>query len=300
MVSVPQPAHVMEDPMAYSRSPWRSRIRPHIVAVTVLAALWGLFPSPAQAEIQGREVHYRDGDVSLIGYLAWDDAVTTPRPGVLVVHEWWGHNHYARERARKLAKLGYTAFALDMYGTGKVADHPQDAERFMNALVGDMARARERFLAARRVLAADATVDARHIAAIGYCLGGGVVRHMAKAGIGDLAGVVSFHGALGLMDSAPDGPSNPPALVFTGGADPFVPADRVAAFSASMTRAGAPFTLVSYPGVQHSFTNPGADALGRRFNLPLVYDPAADRDSWTRMTRFLHRVLTPPNTEHTP
>ncbi len=246
--------------------------------------------SAGHAALRGKEIVYQVDGKDFTGYLAWDDAVTGKRPGILVVHEWWGHNAYARQRADKLAELGYTAFALDMYGSGKVADHPEDAKRFMQAVMSDMPQAEKRFNKAKSILQQQATVDPRHVAAIGYCFGGGVVLHMARIGE-DLDGVVSFHGSLGTTEPAQKGRVKARVLVFTGAADPFAPAETVTAFEQEMRHAGANFRVVSYPGVKHSFTNPAADGYAARFAMPLAYDPQADEDSWRRTQAFFKKIF---------
>jgi dienelactone hydrolase len=153
------------------------------------------------SDIQIEELTYSCGDTSLKGMIAWDAARQGPRPGVLVVHEWWGHNDYPRKRARMLAELGYTAMALDMYGDGRTAANPDEAGELMNAVIEDMETGRARFEAAHQVLKDHATVDASRTAAIGYCFGGGVVLHMARVG-SSLKAVASFHGALPLASVA--------------------------------------------------------------------------------------------------
>jgi dienelactone hydrolase len=258
---------------------------------TMIAGLMlGLLVAPALADIQTREIDYRVGGESFTGYLAWDDAVAGERPGVLVVHEWWGHNAYARRRAEMLAESGYTALALDMYGSGKLAEHPEDAKKFMQAVAGNMDAMKKRFLAAKGILANNPTVDHSRIAAIGYCFGGGVVLNMARAGV-DLDGVVSFHGSLGTETPAQPGEVKARVLVLTGADDPFVPKEQVKAFEAEMQAAGVRYDLHSYPGVKHSFTNPQADAFGEKFDMPLAYDEAADKASWARMQTFLKTVF---------
>jgi dienelactone hydrolase len=248
------------------------------------------FSFNAAAALKSEEIVYRVGDNEFTGYLVYDDAIKGKRPGVLVVHEWWGLNAYARQRADMLARLGYTAFALDMYGTGKVADHPDDAKSFMQAVTSNMPQAEQRFDMAKSILEKQPTVDPRHIAAIGYCFGGGIVLHMARAG-DDLDGVVSFHGSLGTEVPAQKGQVKARVLVFTGGADPFAPPELVAGFEKEMQAAGVDYQLVSYPGVKHSFTNPDADKLGERFGMPLAYDKHADEDSWQRMQAFLTEIF---------
>lgn len=260
--------------------------------LTLFATLF-LCAWTVQAAIQGREIHYQVDGKSFTGYIAYDDAISGKRPGILVVHEWWGHNAYARKRADMLAGLGYTALALDMYGSGKQADHPDDAKAFMQAVLSNLPEAEKRFNTAEEILKQQPTVDSQQIAAIGYCFGGGIVLHMARIGA-DLKGVVSFHGSLGTAEPAAPGVIKAKIRVFTGAADPFSPPEVVAAFEKEMQAAGADFRVISYPGVKHSFTNPQADDYAKRFNMPLAYDPAADQDSWQRMQQFFKTLFNKP------
>ncbi len=244
---------------------------------------------PALAELKTEVRDYRAGDTELRGYLAWDDSFSGPRPGVLVIHEWWGHDEYARQRAEQLAAAGFTAFALDMYGTGRLAEHPEDAQRFMQALLADLPTARQRFEAALDVLRGHATVDAERTAAIGYCLGGALALYMARTGA-DLDAVVSYHGALQLasqVSEVAEGARLAPMMVFTGGADPMIPGDQVADFVSAMLAAGVEINVTSYPRAQHSFTVPAATARGQKLGLPFAYDADADADSWRRTLSFL-------------
>jgi len=244
----------------------------------------------AHAEIKSQIVEYTVDGESFTGYLAYDDQLQGKRPGVLVVHEWWGHNDYVRHRADMLAELGYTAFALDMYGTGKVAQHPEDAKRFMQAVMDNMEAAEKRFDAGYNILRNHPSVETEQIAAIGYCFGGSTVLHMAREGV-DLDGVVSFHGILATETPAQNGQVKAKLLVLTGADDPMVPSFQVDAFREEMTEANVSFKLYSYPGVTHAFTNPAADELGKRFNMPLAYDPGADADSWQKMQKFLSEIF---------
>ncbi len=252
------------------------------IAVCMVNTVW--------AEIRSEVVNYKIDGQSFQGYLSYDDTITGKRPGVLVVHEWWGHNAYARKRADMLAKLGYTAFALDMYGSGKLAKHPDDAKKFMQATLANMKVAETRFNEAMHLLQQQSTVNPKKLAAIGYCFGGGTVLHMARMGV-DLAGVVSFHGSLTTNTPAQPGQVKAKILVLNGADDPFVTTEQVAALKQEMKNAGADFELVNYPGVKHSFTNPGADDLGKRFNMPLVYNAEADNNSWLRMQQFLKVIF---------
>ena len=241
-----------------------------------------LLSMTVNAAVSGKEVSYQAGDITLKGYLATDTAVQGKRPGILIVHEWWGHNAYARKRADMLAALGYTALAVDMYGDGKTADHPDDAGKFAGAVGKDPALMKARFMAALEFLNRQPSVDTDKTAAIGYCFGGGVVLKMARQGV-DLDGVVSFHGSLGGNTTPGKGAIKARVLVLNGAADPFVTAEQIAAFKAVMDAAGADYSFVNYPGVKHSFTNPEADRLGERFDLPLAYDADADAASWQAM-----------------
>lgn len=259
-------------------------------SVLLIAAIAVGICNSAQAQIRSEVINYEIAGQPFQGYLSYDDAITGKRPGVLVVHEWWGHNAYARKRADMLAAMGYTAFALDMYGAGKLASHPDDAQKFMQATLADMHVAEARFNKAKTVIQQHATVLKNKIAAIGYCFGGGTVLHMARVGT-DLAGVASFHGSLASKTSAQPGQVKAKILVLNGADDPFVKPEQIAALKQEMKQAGAELDFVNYPGVKHSFTNPEADDFGKRFNMPLVYDAKADKDSWQRLKVFLEQVF---------
>ena len=242
------------------------------------------------AAMQTETIEYQIDDQTFTGYLAWDDAIQGERPGVLVVHEWWGHNDFARDQAEKLAAAGYTALALDMYGSGKLAEHPDTAKQFMQEATRDMEQIKTRFLKAKTLLADHDTVDGERIAAQGYCFGGAVVLNMARLGV-DLDGVVSYHGALGSPLEAKPGQVSARIQVYTGGADKMVPADQVAGLVQEMQNAGVDLTLVTFPGVLHSFTNPGADQIAEEFGMPVGYDEAAAERSWEGTLRFYQEIF---------
>lgn len=244
----------------------------------------------AASDIRAEEVTYSAGDTTLTGYIAWDAAKQGPRPGVLVVHEWWGHNDYVRRRARMLAEEGYTALALDMYGDGKQATHPEDAKKFMMETISNADAAKARFEAAYALLQNHETTDPSQMAAIGYCFGGAVVLQMARAGV-DLDGVVSFHGNLATEAPAKPGVVKSKVLVLHGAADPFVPPAQVEAFKNEMDAANVDYTLIEYPGAVHAFTNPTATEYGKKFDLPLAYDEKADTQSWAELQRFLKQLF---------
>ena len=240
--------------------------------------------------IHAEPVTYSAGNTSLRGYLAADSTKQGQRPGVLVVHEWWGLNDYIRRRARMLAEMGYVALAVDMYGNGSVADNPADAGALMNAILGDMKAGEARFKAGYDLLASRAEVDRNRVAAIGYCFGGAVVLHAARIGM-PLRGVVSFHGALGSFHKPAPGSVQAKILVCHGAADSLVSKDEVRAFEQEMDQAKADYRFVAYPNALHGFTNPEASENGKRYGIPLGYDAEADRRSWQDMTEFLARVL---------
>jgi dienelactone hydrolase len=254
-----------------------------IIVTLLLVCCWSI---PALGAVKGEAVSYNAGDLTLNGYIAYDDSITTKRPGVLVVHEWWGHNQYARQRATMLAELGYVALAVDMYGSGKKADHPEDAGKFAAEVRQNLPAAKKRFLAAMQLLKSNPLVDQTHIAAIGYCFGGGVVLQMARQGL-DLDAVVSFHGSLATDNPAVPGAVKARVLVCDGADDKFVSPEQIKMFFMEMRKANVDYKFVSYPGAKHSFTNPDADTYAKKFNLPLGYNAEADRRSWQDMQDFL-------------
>ena len=238
----------------------------------------------ARAEIKSREIDYKQGDTALQGFLAYDDAVKGKSPGILVIHEWWGHNQNARDQALRLAKAGYVAFALDMYGKGKLATHPKDATAFMEAVMKDQKIMAARFDVALDVLKKQPQVNPAKIGAFGYCFGGAVALNMARAGA-DLRAVVTFHGNLtAAAGPAEKGKVKPQILVQTGGADPFVPKEKVEAFKKEMKDADAKVEVITYPGAKHSFTNPDAGKAGMD---AMAYNAEADKKSWDAAIKFL-------------
>jgi len=249
-----------------------------------------LFSVTLQAEVVTKEVDYSDGETRMKGYLAYDNSISGERPGVIVVHEWWGHNDYAKRRARMLAELGYSAIALDMYGDGKNASHPKDAGMFSGEVKKNMAVAEKRFLAAYNLLQKQKHVAKDKIAAIGYCFGGGIVLEMARRGI-DLDGVVSFHGSLGTKSPAKKGKVKAKVLVLNGEADPFVKASAITMFKAEMDAAKVDYRFINYANAKHAFTNPDADKFASKFKIPLAYNKSADEKSWAEMKKFFSNIF---------
>ncbi len=258
--------------------------------ILIVAGLFFIFPFAVHADVQTEQIQYQGDGITMHGYLAYDDSVTGKRPAVLVVHEWWGHNEYARKRARMLAQLGYTALAIDMYGDGKQARHPSSAGMFSSAVMGNLDGAKARFTAAMDTLTKHSTVDPTRTAAIGYCFGGGVVLHMARMGV-DIDGVASFHGSLASSIRAKAGDVKANVLVLHGADDPFIPQKDIDAFKSEMDGASANYEFIAYPDTVHSFTNPDADAFGERFGLPLKYNPTTDHASWAKLQEFFTKTF---------
>lgn len=260
------------------------------IFILAAAGFAAAIPVAAIAGIVEQPVTYNAGDTTMRGYLVYDDQVQGKRPGILVVHEWWGLNDYIRRRARMFAELGYTALAVDMYGQGKQAVHPDKAAEFSAAVMKNFDKARERFAAAADFLGKQPTVDPNRIAAIGYCFGGGVALNMAARGA-DLKGVVSFHGTPALVEPPEPGEVKARILLLHGGGDKMVSAEQLEAFKQAMDKAGADYRVVVYPGAMHGFTNPEATALGKKFGIPIAYNEKADQESWEKMKRFLNNLF---------
>ncbi len=240
-------------------------------------------------KVKGTPVTYATDSTQLQGYIAYDENNSAKRPGILIVHEWWGHNKYVRQRADMLAELGYTAIAVDMYGDGKLAEHPDDAGKFAMSVINNLPEATARFNAAMELLKQHESVDPEKIAAIGYCFGGSVVLTMANSGA-DLDAVAAFHSGVALP-VAPNEDLKARVLVCNGADDPFINPEAVTAFKTAMDSIGAKYEYFSYPGVKHSFTSKEADANGEKFQLPLAYDAEADQKSWASLQQLFEEVF---------
>jgi dienelactone hydrolase len=255
--------------------------------LSLFVILISLLSVNVQAALRTEEVDYKHGDVVLEGYLAYDDAVKGKRPGVIVVHEWWGLNNYAKMRTEKLAKLGYIAFAIDMYGKGVRAKDPKEAGSLSGIYRGDRPLMRARANAGLDVLRNHPMTDIKRIAAIGYCFGGTVVLEMARSGT-ELVGVVSFHGGLSTPNPGDAKNIKGKVLVLHGADDPAVPPDQVIAFQDEMRKANVDWQMVSYGGAVHSFTNPDA---GNDPSKGAAYNEKADRRSWEAMKFFFGEIF---------
>lgn len=246
-----------------------------------------IFSVTAESAVQTKSVEYQDGETTLTGHLYWDDATEEKRPGVMLVHEWWGLNDYAKKRAHMLAELGYVAFAADMYGDGHVTDKPEQAKTWMQEVTADVEGWRDRALLGVEQLKASGMVSGDNFAAVGYCFGGATVLQMSYANA-PLKGVVSFHGALPAAPEESKGLIGPQILVLHGQADTFVAPEVVTNFRNKLEEAGAVWEMNTYGGARHGFTNPDAAAFGIE---NLVYDKRADERSWARMQAFFGELF---------
>ena len=239
------------------------------------------------AELKTETVEYRLGETVLEGYLAYDKDMKGVRPGILVVHEWWGITPYIKTRAEQLAGLGYIAFAADIYGKGIRPTTMQEASAQAGNYYANRQLLCDRVLAGLAELKKQKQVDPKRIAAIGYCFGGTTVLELARSGA-DIAGVVTFHG--GLDNPTPDDDNNIKAkvLVQHGADDSFVNWDKVTAFRNEMSKTKVDWELIVYSGAVHSFTNP---ASGNDPSKGIAYNPTADRRSWAAMQMFFNEIF---------
>jgi dienelactone hydrolase len=243
-------------------------------------------PAPALKEVA---ISYISDGVTLKGFVIYDESIKGKRPAVIIAPEWWGVNDYIRMRARKLAELGYIAMAADLFGNGKIAANPKEAQEFTMPFYKDPLLGKKRIEAAVMKIKEFSQTDPANIAAIGYCFGGFIVLNTAKLG-SDLNGVVSFHGGL----------SGPPAdknllkakiLVCHGASDKFVTQKDADVFRHQMDSIGADYTFKIYANATHAFTNPDATKIGKEFNMPIEYNAIADKDSWNDMKTFFGRIF---------
>ena len=253
--------------------------------ICFVIALLAIAPM-ALAAIKTETVEYKDGDTTLKGFVAYEENPTSAHPAVLVVHEWWGLNDYVKSRCEQLAKLGYVAFAADIYGEGFTTADPKVAGAKMGEAVKRGWR-RSRTRLALEQLHKDQGVDQDNIAIIGYCFGGGCALEAARAGE-NIKGVVSFHGSMNTDQPAQKGQLKAKVLLCHGDADPMVPMSAVEKAQNEFKDAGVDVKVITYPGAKHAFTNPDADKYGID---NVAYNKEADEKSWQAMKEFLADVL---------
>lgn len=236
--------------------------------------------------IVANTVGYLDGDTLLEAYFAYDDALTGQRPVVLIHHAWAGRDEFVADKARKLAALGYLAFATDMYGKGVLGKSPEENGQLMQPFMADRAKLQQRLLAALATVKLMPWADNDRVAAIGFCFGGLCALDLARTGA-DIRGVVSFHGLLAAAENIPEPKIKAKVLVLHGHDDPMGPPDQVLALQTELTRAGADWQLHSYGNTMHAFTNPVANNP----DFGTVYQADADRRSWQTLQNFLAEIF---------
>ncbi|MES2849556.1 MAG: dienelactone hydrolase family protein [Bacteroidota bacterium] len=242
------------------------------------------------AKVTSEEISYKSADGTILkGYVAYDEAKKGKRPAIVVIHEWWGNNDYSRQRADMLAGLGYIAIAADMYGGGKEGPTPKEAGELATPFYQNPQLAKERIEAAVNKLKEYEQTDATQMACIGYCFGGSMSLNAANMGM-DFKGVVSFHGGLQVVP-AETGKTKAKILVCHGAADKFISEEEIKNFRSNLDSVKVDYTFISYPDATHAFSNTEATEKGKKFNIPIAYNFAADKKSWEDMKAFFETIF---------
>jgi dienelactone hydrolase len=257
--------------------------------LSLFATMSFIVPPKTPPMIKEENITFTIDGTLFKGFVAYDESKTGKRPAILVVPEWWGMNDYTKSRAKQLAALGYIAMAVDMYGNGKIAANPKEAQELATPFYKNPQQSKVQLDAALKKLLECKQADASKVAAIGYCFGGSVVLNAARLGA-DLKGVVSFHGGL---IGAPANKSLLKAkiLVCHGAADKFVSQEDVNKFRHDLDSIGADYTFKAYANATHAFTNPDATKIGKQFNMPIEYNATADKASWNDMQVFFGKIF---------
>lgn len=255
----------------------------NLALILILVAL----AAKGQVSIKTEVIEYRDGETLLQGLMAYDASQKGLRPGVLVIHEWYGHNDYVQQRAIQLAEMGYVAFALDMYGKGVLANDAQQASQLAGAFYQDRNLMRQRAAAGLRILQEHRLADKTRIAAIGFCFGGTVALELARSGA-ELVGVVSFHGGLNTPNTADAKQIKGSVLILHGADDPFIKEEEIKSFQEEMRRAGVDWQMIFYGDAVHSFSNP---FVGSDKSQGAAYHPKAAERSWKAMQNFFNEIF---------
>ncbi|MDP3561675.1 MAG: dienelactone hydrolase family protein [Legionellaceae bacterium] len=229
---------------------------------------------------------YHHGEQALHGYLTHDDQIDTPRPAVLVIHDWSGRNDFACQKADLIANLGYVGFAVDMYGLGRIGETNEEKQALMEPLANDRRLLRARIGAALDELVTMSEVDNDRIAVIGFCFGGLCALDLARSGA-NIAGAVSFHGLLQKPDYLANHEIKAKILALHGYDDPMATPDQVRVFCDEMTKAGVDWQMHMYGQTKHAFTNPKAHDVP----LGLIYNTEAARRALQSMTNFLEEIF---------
>ena len=236
--------------------------------------------------IQHRLVEYKDGDTLLEGYLAYDDAISGPRPCVIIGHTWAGRSDFECERAEKLAGYGYVTFALDMYGKGKGGDDPEENAALMQPFMDDRTVLQQRMAAALAIASQQPETDTSKMASMGYCFGGLCSLDLARTN-NEILAAISFHGLFNAPGNTEGNKITARVLCLHGNDDPMVPTDSVIALQEELSKAGADWQIHAYGNTAHAFTKPSAASP----EMGMVYSPTADRRSWASLINFLEEVF---------
>lgn len=244
----------------------------------------------ASAVVKTQAVEYSFDGVVCKGFVAYDDAVQEKRPGVVVVHEWWGLNEDAKNRAKMLAGLGYVALCADMYGEGQLTEHPSKAGEMATAVRKNIETWRGRAKAAIEKLQSHEKVDPKRIAIMGYCFGGSTALQIAMTGHPDIKAAISFHGALPTPTVDEAKKIRCRVLICHGADDSFIKEETISKFKSALDEAKVNYTFESYPGAKHSFTVKGIDDKAVK---GLEYNEEADKRSWASLQKLLKEVFAP-------
>ena len=236
--------------------------------------------------IQTRLIEYKDGDVLLEGYLAWDDTNGDQRPGILISHAWAGRSEFEEGKAESLAELGYAGFAIDLYGKGVRGSNAEENSALMQPLLDDRATLQRRMKLALEQVRKQEVVDPSRVAAMGFCFGGLSVLDLARTGA-DLAGVASFHGLFNAPGNTGGNRISAKVLVMHGWDDPMATPDKVLSLADELNEMGADWQIHGYGNTMHEFTNPAANDPG----FGTVYNAQADRRSWQSLQLFLAEIF---------
>ncbi len=259
-----------------------------LLFTTLLLTTLASVNAQSKTSVKGEEVAYTSADgTNLKGYVAYNASIKGKRPVIVVIPEWWGCGAYVRKRADMLAALGYIAIAADFYGEGKLGNDPKEAGELAGPFYGNPQLAKQRIEAAVNKVKEFPQADAAKMACIGYCFGGAMSLFAAKLGM-DFKGVVSFHGGLAGVP-ATAGTTKAKILVCHGAADKFVSDEEVKKFRHNLDSVKVAYTFIVYPNATHAFTNPDATATGKKFSMPIEYNEAADKKSWSDMKKFLKK-----------
>ncbi len=271
-----------------------------IAGSAVLTGCWGDNNSGSKNDmnnadknmnIVSQKTTYMADNDTMVGYLFYDKNSNEAKPGIIVIHEWWGNNSYAQKRAEMLAELGYTVLAADMYGNGLTVETPQEAQKNAEEVYSDPELLKLRMMAAHQTLAKSDKVDKDKIAAVGYCFGGTVGLAAANMEV-PVKPVISFHGGLHGFSASP-AIKNTPLLICNGEADKFISVEDKERFKKQMDSIGANYDFIEYEDATHAFTNWNSTQTGRKFNMPIAYNEEADKKSWEDMKEFLAKNFPP-------